>query len=445
MQYRFKLLALALASVAPSVWASGFALQNQTGSGNGNAFAGAAAAAEDAGTIFFNPAGMTRLGEGHNISLTGTLLDRSIKFTNNGSSANATPLGQIAPLVATGNGGDAGGLAVIPAGYWAYALSKQLWIGLGISPTFGNTTEYEFNFIGRNAGYYADLKQINFNPSIAFKVNDMVSLGFGINVAYNETHFKQGYPITAAPNVNACAPLPTCAALNSANNFADIKGDDWGLGYNLGAMFNVSPNTRLGLTYRSRIKFDLEGKFDANANVAGGAVFGDHDIKAVLKTPDNASLAVSHRLNDKLELLADATWTGWSVVNTIDVMDKSSGAKVTGLSYNFKDTWRYGVGANYQLNDQLKLRFGVAYDEAPVKSAADRTMTLPDSDRTWLSFGARYTLSKASSIDVGYTHIFFKNTSTARAVTTSLGTVQTIRGDFKTRADLLSAQLNYHF
>jgi long-chain fatty acid transport protein len=446
MEHRFKLLALALASIAPSVWASGFALQNQTGSGNGNAFAGAAAAAEDASTIFFNPAGMTQLGEGHNISLAGTLLDRSIEFTNKGSSASVTPLGPIAPLVGTSNGGDAGGLSVIPAGYWAYALTRNLWLGVGLSPTFGNATEYNFDFVGRNAGYYADLKQININPSIAYKLNEMVSLGFGIDIARNETHFKQGYPITAAPNVNACAPLPTCAALNSANNFGDIKGDDWGIGYNLGAMFNVAPKTRLALTYRSQIKFDLEGKFTVNAPVAGGAVFGNRDIKAVLKTPDSASLAVSHRLNDKLELLADATWTGWSIVDTIDVKDKNSGAKVTSLSYNFKDTWRYGIGANYQLNDQLKLRFGVAYDEAPVKSATDRTMTLPDSDRTWISFGARYALSKASSIDVGYTHIFFKDVSTSRAVTSaSLGTLQTIRGDFKTSADLLSAQLNYHF
>lgn len=446
MKYTTKrVLALAMTTLAPSAWASGFALQNQTGSGNGTAFAGAAAAAEDAGTVFFNPAGMTLLGEGSHVSAAGTIINRSIKYSDNGSTANTTALGQIAPLTATGNGGDGGGTTLVPAGYVAMSLSDTLWFGLGISPTFGNKTEYNFDFIGRNAGFYADMQQININPSLAFKLSEQVSLGFGLNIAHNETHFKQGYPITAAPNVNACAPLPTCAALNSTDNYADIKGDAWGYGFNAGLMYALTPETRLAVTYRSQIKFDLEGKYDASTPVAGGAVFGDHDIKATLKTPDSASLALSQKLGDQIELLADATWTGWSVIDTIQVKDKSTGNEVARLSYNFRDTWRYGVGVNYQLDDAWKLRAGLAFDETPVKSAEDRTMTLPDSDRTWLSFGARYNLSKASSIDFGYTRLFFDDAPTNRAVTTSLGTVQTIRGSFDTSANLISLQYNQRF
>jgi long-chain fatty acid transport protein len=426
-QHSRKLICVLLAALAPSAWASGFALQNQNGSGNGNAFAGAAAAADDAGTIFFNPAGMTLLGEGHNVSLAGTIIDRSIKFTNNGSVSNSAG----APLVTTANGGEAGGTALVPAGYWAYALSNQLWLGVGISPTFGNKTEYDFDFVGRNAGYYADMQQININPSLAYKVNEALSLGFGINIAHNMTHFKQGYPFTVGP-------------IASANNYVDIKGDAWGYGYNLGVMYSVTPATRLALTYRSQIEFDLEGKYDVATPVVAAA-FVDQDIKATLKTPDSISLALSQKLSDQLELLADATFTGWGVVDSIVVKNKSTNATVATLSYNFKDTWRYGVGANYKLNDQWKLRAGLAYDQTPVKSDADRTMTLPDSDRTWLSFGARYALSKASSIDMGYTHLFFKDASTNRAVITAAGTVQTIRGDFKTSANLFSLQYNQKF
>lgn len=423
MHFPMKLIALSLAVLAPAAWASGFALQNQNGSGNGNAFAGAAASSEDAGIIFFNPAGMALLGDGDNVSVAGTIIDRSIKFTNKGSSTispAAAPLG-------TTDGGDAGGTALVPAFYWSHGLSKQLWVGLGVSPTFGNKTEYSTDFIGRNAGYYADMQQININPSIAYKPVEQLALGFGIDIAHNMTHFKQGV---------------TLAALGGNNNYVDIKGDAWGYGYNLGASYAVAPSTRLALTYRSQIKFDLEGKYDANTAVGP---LQDHDIKATLKTPDSASLALSQKLGDQIELLADVTWTGWSVVDTIKVYDKNSGANVTNLSYNFKDTWRYGIGMNYQMNDAWKLRAGLAYDQAPIKSDADRTMTLPDSDRTWLSFGARYTVSKASSIDVGYTHLFFKNCSTARAVAVGSTTYQTIRGDFKTSADLFSLQYNMKF
>ncbi|HEX5804322.1 MAG TPA: outer membrane protein transport protein, partial [Azospira sp.] len=234
--------------------ASGFALQNQTGSGNGNAFAGAAATAEDAGTIFFNPAGMTYLSEGHSVSLAGTVLRRTIDYKDTGSTTNAAP---IPPLpvgsfiyAPTGDGGNAGGVALIPAGFWSYAVTPALRVGLGVSPTFGNETEYDENFRGFNSGFYASMEQVNINPSIAYKINEKVSVGAGINFAHNETQFKFGVPFAH----------PVGAAGLPAGTYTKVKGDDWGVGYNLGAMFQLSPSTRLGLSYRSTVKFTLEGE-----------------------------------------------------------------------------------------------------------------------------------------------------------------------------------------
>jgi len=421
-QHSRTLLALALAALTPSAWAAGFALQNQNGSGNGNAYAGAAAAADDAGTIFFNPAGMTLLGEGHSISLGGTLLNRSLEFTNKGTTAVPTfPLGT--------NGGDAGGTSVIPAGYWSMSLSPALRIGLGISPTFGNKTEYDSTFIGRFSGYYAELKQININPAVAYKLNEMVSLGFGVNYAMNEIEFRQKVPLGAA-----------------TQGTATLKGDDDAWGWNVGAMFQLTPTTRLGLAYRSKIKFDLEGDQTVTVD-ATGAVFAPatYAIKSTLETPDSFSMALSQKLDDRWELLGDLTWTGWSSVKTLPVIRSSTGAQVNSLSYNFEDSWRVGIGANYILNDAWKLRVGTAYDKSPVKNDADRTMTLPDSDRTWLAFGARYTMSKETSLDVGYSHIFFKKASTARFVDLTGFPDQTVRGEFETSADQFSLQINHRF
>ena len=423
--------------------ASGFQLQNQAGSGNGNAFAGAAAAAEDSSTVFFNPAGMTNLPEGQNVSLSGTLLNRSIKFHDTGSTT--TPgfgFGSSFPLP-SGNGGDAGGLALLPAGYWSYSIAPNWRIGVGVGPTFGNTTEYGFDFMGRNAGYYFEMEQININPSVAYKLNEMVSLGVGVNLAHNTSHFKQGNPLVM--------PL----AGYQPNNYLEVKAKDWAYGYNLGATFQISPNTRIGLSYRSTLTFNLEGHESWGAT-APGALGGlipplvDADIKGTLKTPSNYSLAAEHKLNDKWEFLGDVTWTNWSVLSTLFVNNQQTGAPLQKLPYNFRDTWRIGLGGNYQYDAAWKLRFGVAYDKTPVGSAADRTMTLPDASRTWLSFGAKYALSPASSLDFGYTHIFFADAPTARAVTTGYPTTpdvtrQTIRGDFTTTADILSLQYNHTF
>lgn len=408
-RFRLGLMATAIMSLlCGNALAGGFQLQNQTGSGNGNAFAGAAAAAEDAGTVFFNPAGMTYLSEGHSFSLAGTIQNRSIKFQDTGTTGT---------LPSTSNGKDAGSTALIPAFYWAYALDSSTRIGLGVSPTFGNETDYGFDFIGRNSAYYANIKQYNVNPSVAYKVDESLSVGFGINYATNESEFKNGvYGVT--------------------NSIATTKGKDDAFGFNAGLIFKPDADTRVALTYRSELRFKLDGtqtfspQFTSNKN-----------ITAKLTTPAQASLAMARKISDTTELLADLTWTGWSVVKSLDIVDKSTGS-VTSISYNFRNTMRFGLGANYQYSDSVKLRFGTAYDQGVVKAPADRTMTLPDSDRIWLAFGARYTIDRNSSVDIGYSHVFFADATTARVVNGA----QTVKGKWTgNRVDMIAAQWNYNF
>lgn len=438
--------ALMLLSFAGAAGASGFAIQNQTGAGNGNAFAGAAATAEDAGTIYFNPAGMTYLPMGHNITAVGTILARKIEYkdtgttTFNNGAVFPVPPGIPASIHApTGNGGDAGGVGLIPAGYWSYAYSKDLRVGLGVSPTFGNETEYKKNFRGFNSGFYAEMVQMNINPSIAFKLNDMISLGAGVNFAHNEITLKQGIPLQSTLGI---AGLPS-------GNFVKITGDDWTTGFNLGALFQLSPNTRVGLTYRSETRFDLEGKQKVDITTANPSIAAlNTDVKAPIDMPASASLAISHQM-DRWQFLGDYTWTGWSSVDTVELRNKNTSAVISTLPFNFQDTYRVGFGVNFQYNDKVKTRFGLAYDKAPVKSAPYRTMTLPDSDRTWLSFGAKYSLSKESSLDIGYSHIFIKDARTAKPVplaTLPGGVAQTINGKWDNNsADLFSAAYNHTF
>lgn len=403
--------------------AAGLAVSAQTGSGTGNAFAGAAAAAEDAGTIFANPAGMTYLPQGHSIALGASLLNRSVDFKNQGSLANAG-LGQSFG-VNTSNGGDAGGLSVIPFGYWAYSITPNIWAGIGVSPTFGNKTEYDKDFIGKAAGYFSEVQQININPSLAIKVNDVVSLGLGVSFAHASLHAKAGIP-------------------NSATNFQELETDDWGVGANIGAMFQLSPSTRVGLSYRSGMNFDMDGDQKMGANV--NALLSSQDVKLDgYKTPGSFSMAVSQKLSDKWELLGDLTWTDWSVWNQLKLRRKSDGALIATTTYAFEDSWRVGLGANYKYSEALKLRFGVAFDEGAATKDANRQMTLPDADRTWLSFGGKYTLSKTSSIDFGYAHVFVKDSNTARQVTSGANLLQTIRGKFEQSADYLSVQYNHAF
>ncbi|MDP3538986.1 MAG: outer membrane protein transport protein [Azonexus sp.] len=396
--------------------ASGFQLQNQNASGTSVAFAGAAAVAEDASTIYFNPAGMTYLPLGHSISVAGTVIDRSVKFSDSGTNKalGVFPVGN--------DGGNGGGASLVPAMYYSYAITPALRFGLGFSVTYGSETEYDKNFAGRFSGRYTSIHQINLNPSVAYKVNEMISVGFGANYAKNEIEFRQTVTAAGEPE-------------------GKLKGDDAAWGYNLGAMFQFTPETRLGVAYRSSMKFNLEGR----QKVAGLNI--DREITADLETPDTFSLALSQKIGSQIELLADATWTGWSSVNALTPLLANGTRATAPLRYNFKDVWRFGLGGKYQLNDAWNLRAGIAYDKSPVPDDESRTMTVPDSDRTWLAFGARWNLTKTASLDMGYAHIFFKDSSTARAVknTAETATLQTVRGNFKTSADLFSVQLNYNF
>lgn len=418
------LLAIAFSGTAA---ASGFQLMEQNAAGVGTAFAGAAATAEDASTIYFNPAGMTYLAEGHNISAAGTLLDRRTHFSDQGT----TRIPAINPRTGTAvgyqalgdSGGDGGGLHLIPAFYYAYSLNPNLRLGIAFNPTFADETKYGSNFIGRYSGLQTTIHQININPSVAYKVNDQLSLGLGVNYAYNEVKFKQNTPYVGSP-------------------MGTLKGDDGAWGYNFGLMYQFTPDTRVGVTYRSRIKFHLEG----HQTVDG--LINNRDIKANLESPDTASIALQHRLNDRWTVLADYTWTGWSSLQTLSPVYTSNGTRATApLRYNFRDTFRVGVGATYQLNNDWKLRFGTAYDKNPIPDDASRTMTVPDADRVWLAFGARWNVAPKTTLDFGYAHLFVKDSNTARAVknTAETATLQTVRGKFTNSADMLSAQVNFNF
>ena len=425
MQKRITLrLIPALIAVAFSggAFASGFQLSEQSASGIGVANAGAAAAAEDASTIFFNPAGMTYLPEGHNISFATTILDRRTHFTNEGTGGilNSTygkPIGD--------SGGNGGGTHAIPALYYSYALTSDWRFGFAVNPTFADETDYDKTFTGRYSGLKTSIEIINFNPSVAYKVNDALSVAFGINYAKANVNFKQAVP-----------SLPT-----GADGVGRLKGDGDGWGYNLGVMWKIQPETRLGLSYRSKIKFDLEGE-----KIQTGTA--TRSITADLETPDTASLALHHQFSDKWAVLADYTWTGWSSLQKLEPVYSDGTRAVSPLRYNFKDTYRVGLGTTYKLNNQWMLRVGTAYDKNPVPSDEFRTMTVPDADRYWLALGAKWNITPKASLDLGYAHVFVKDSNTARKVyagTTEQTVVQTVRGKFENSADMLSLQLNYAF
>lgn len=404
--------------------AAGFALIEQSGSGMGNAYAGAAAVAEDASTIFFNPAGMTYI-EGTQVVGALHLIKPSGEFNNQGSipATNILP-GPTTIIRSGGDGGDIGDLAFVPNFYYKRDISETVKFGLGVGAPFGLKTEYDKDWIGRFQGIKSELKTVNINPSLAFKVNDQLSLGFGLNAMWIQ------------------AELTSAVNLITSERTSKVKGDDWGFGYNLGAIYQITPDTRLGLAYRSKVDQHLKG--DVRFSISGGAT-PNSDVNAEVTLPETLSLSSFTRLDETWDLLADVTWTRWSRFRELAVF-RDNGALLTSTPENWNNTMRYSIGLNYKYSDTLKLRAGLAYDEEAIDDEF-RTVRIPGNDRKWLSFGAGWQATPNTKLDIGYAHLFISDTSIDdnQVATTPTPSKGRITGEYDASVDIISMQVTHNF
>ncbi|KAB2966178.1 outer membrane protein transport protein [Zoogloea sp.] len=414
---------LAMGLAAGHAGAAGFQLLEQNASGIGNAYAGSAAVAENASTIFFNPAGMTQL-QAREASVGLAMVRPTFKFSDRGSSTGV--------LGGTGTGSDAGSWAAIPNGYLSWGLTKDIYVGVGFGAPFGLVTEYDNPWLGGAQAIKFDIKTYNINPSVAWRVNDKVSLGAGLNYQRMEAEYTRLATVTSA-------------ALSATRATLDAGDNNWG--WNVGALFTLSPTTKVGVSYRSKIKHELTGSLAVSGPAAGASpALSTGSARADVELPDTFILSVAQSLNDKWEMLGDISWTGWSSIPRVDIVRTSgalSGATVQTLDTHFRDTWRYALGANYRYTDAIKLKFGVANDQTPVPDAQHRLVSLPDSNRTWFTTGAQVKLDKASVVDVGvaYLHVPESHIDNNQA---ALGRGY-VKGVYDARVWILGAQYSVAF
>lgn len=447
------------AALSPGIaLASGFALLEQSGSRLGTAFSGTAAAADDPSTVFHNPAGLMKLTQTQ-VSIVVNAIQLGSTFRNiNSQPALGQPLG--------GNGGDAGGWNAIPAAYLALPINSDVAFGLAFNVPFGLKIEYNDDWLGRFQSLKSEIKTYNINPAVAWRLNPHMSLGFGLNYQRvlaeltNSVNYTavvgQGLQQLAAAGQIPAAAVPGLIAANAGlSGDTGVRGDDSAWGFNAGILFEFSPETRLGLSYRSSTLYTIEGSVRfappvatnpvgagiiAAASASGGAL-SDGPFSVDLELPDSATASFYHRVGE-VELLADVAWTGWSSVQELRLV-RDSGALLSVTPERWKDTWRYAIGATWQLNDAWKLRGGVAFDESPVPDAT-RTTRLPDSDRKWIAAGVQWLAASALQVDLGYAHLFTHdaNIDQDNGSATAFGLVN---GRQESDINIVSLQLGYKF
>lgn len=435
------------------VQAAFFQLAENSPAELGHAFAGGAAIAEDASTVWYNPAGLTRLSAGPQLVVGGHYIVPSLKASRVSATAvTGSP-------ISGGSGGDAGESALVPNLYLSYPFTDRLVFGLGINAPFGLATDYDDGWAGRYHADRSEIQAVNVNPAVGFKINNSLSVGAGISWQKINAELSQSVDFATICTVAAggafSAVCGAAAGFNPNTNpndgHARVTADDQAWGYNLGLLWQVAPTTRLGLHYRSELDYELNGSvsLSAPANVppALRAAAGESSgARSAVTLPATLSLSVFSQLTPAWAVMADVTRTYWSDLQALKIdFTNTATADDSVVTLNLKDVNRYSVGASFRPAGVWVYRFGVARDKSPTPNAADRTPRLPDEDRTWLSLGAGYRASDRLSFDIAYTYIKVDDARVEKTASGENATRGSLTADYEASTQILSAQLNWRF
>ncbi|MEX1012793.1 MAG: outer membrane protein transport protein, partial [Waddliaceae bacterium] len=361
--------------------------------------AGAGTSAYDASVLYFNPAGMTKICGNQLVSGMHFIFPSS-EFENNGSFQFLPPPNT--PLTG-GDGGNAGKFAAVPHFYAVSNWNDCVSYGIGINSPFGLATVYDGDWVGRYYALKSAILSLNINPSIAYRINDCLSIGAGFSAMYFDAELTNAIDFGSILfTVN-----PILADPQNLDGFAKLKGNSWGWGGNVGILWDVTPCTRLGLSYRSQIKHHLRGNIvydDVPDVLSSNGAFLNTDADAEIVLPDLVILSVYHTINSCFAVMADVSWTHWSLIQSLNIETEGSPAEIV-TTLNWKDTWRCAVGLSYFPNQCMTYRVGFAFDESPTPNSEYRSPRIPDQDRYWLTLGAGYVWN-CIQFDAGYAHIF---------------------------------------
>ena len=235
-------------TVAAPLQAGGFAVTEKGASGLGNAYAGGAAVAEDTGTVYWNPAGMTRL-PGHSAAVSLVLTKPSYEFQASQTATNALGL----PIEPAGAGsGDAGTAVWLPNFFYSHSFSERLKGGIDIVVPYSLDTQYDSLWGGRYYAVNSQIKTWDINPAVAYRINHQWSLGGGISAQYLDADLTNAVDFGLINALDLGNAFPLIPSTPTSDGSMQVTGEDWGFGFNLGVLFELSQHTRFGFTVSSR-------------------------------------------------------------------------------------------------------------------------------------------------------------------------------------------------
>lgn len=386
------------------------------------------AQADNPSAVHYNPAGLTQL-KGSQVTVGYVFEAPMFSVDSKATGTNVNMQKQVFYL---------------PNLYFVTELKNEnLRFGFGANSPYGLSTDWSNDSFAKYLSTESNVSMMNYNPTIAYKVNDYVSVGAGLDFFTADVNKHR---VVAG----ATAPTPLS---NTGGDF-QLKGSDESWGYNFGLLLKPSEKHRIGISYRSEIDLTLEGTVSLDGlNATGQAIFGAASYSTKMKSkstiPRSIAFGYAYQPNNKWTIETDAEWTDWSCVEEefLTYPDETNATRLATLnsgnpaSRDWRSVWAYGIGAEYQATDKLELRGGFLYEQSPIPSANFEPV-LPDSNKHGITMGAGYLL-KNVKIDASYA--FFKYRD--RDVTNDVGasTNSNIDGKYKGYVNILGLSLTYKY
>lgn len=379
--FKKSLLAVTVALASGQTLAAGFQLNAQSATGIGRAFAGDAVIADNAAVMARNPAAMALFDEkalslGFE-SITTMIEAKDAKYC--GTTCQVAP-NFSAPKDA--NYDDAGGTSIAPNIHFIMPVNDKFAWGINAYTNFGTKTEFPDSYVATEYGGLTDVKSANFGLAGSYRLNEQWSFGAGLDLIYGQGTMKR----TASADV---------ASIGGMELINVDKADGWALGFNLGTVFELDENNRFGAAYRYSPEFEAED---------------DKGQKITLPLPDIFEFSGFHKIEDtKFAVHYSVQWIGWSSFKEIQFRDLKGSPLGSSYdkAYEWQDGWHYSIGGTYYLNNDWTLRAGYMYDTSAQDSLT--SVSVPDSDRQWLSTGFTYHIDTKSNIDFGFTYLMGKD------------------------------------
>ncbi|WP_037408542.1 MULTISPECIES: long-chain fatty acid transporter FadL [unclassified Serratia (in: enterobacteria)] len=398
-------LAAAVAIISSNVYAAGFQLNEFSAVGLGRAYSGEGAMADTAASASRNPATMMMFDR-PSLSAGAVFIDPDVNITGTSPSGQSLDAKNIAPT------------AWVPNLHYIQPLNDQWAVGASVTSNYGLATEYNEDYSAGSVGGTTDLTTANINLSAAYRLNKQFSFGLGFDAVYAKAkidRYAGDLPLLIAGSGQLPPALAgQVAKLPADTQISHLEGNKWGYGWNAGVLYEVDENNRYGFTYRSEVKIDFDGDYRSSLPSALNPLLGKLGLpmgtdgnnvpgSLTLNLPEMWEISGYNKVAPQWAIHYSMAYTSWSQFQELKATD-SNGQTLFQKHEGFRDAYRIALGTTYFYDDNWTFRTGIAFDDSPVP-AENRSISIPDQDRTWISAGTTYAFNKDASIDVGVSYM----------------------------------------